>query len=155
MVGMLLAKNRKALFDHQLINKYVAGVVLKGYEVKAIKEKKVNFEGSYIIVQKNEAFIINLHIGEYSKQSQEVTAFESKRTRKLLLNKKEIQDIAVELDQKGRTAVPLALVLLGPHVKLELGVVKGKKEFEKKQTAKEKQIRKDLEKEAKNLHSWR
>lgn len=147
--GKLLSKNRKALFNHSIISRFGAGVVLKGYEVKAIREGKVDFEGSYVRVIKNEVYITNLKIGRYSKQSKEISPQDEKRDRKLLLNKNEIAEINRELSEKGKTAVPLALVLFNNKIKLELAVVKGKKEFEKKQTAKERQIRKDLEVERK------
>ncbi len=149
--GKLLAKNRKALFNHSVIDKYDAGVVLKGYEVKAIFEGKVDFEGSYVRVIKNEVYVTNLKIGRYSKQSKEITPQDEKRDRKLLLNKHEIAEINRDLFEKENTAVPLALVLSNNKIKLEFAVVKGKKEFEKKQTAKERQIRKDMEIEGKEL----
>ena len=147
--GKLLSKNRKAMFNHSIISRFDAGVVLKGYEVKAIREGKVDFEGSYVRVIKNEVYITNLKIGRYSKQSKEISPQDEKRDRKLLLNKNEIAEINRELSEKGKTAIPLALVLFNNKIKLELAVVKGKKEFEKKQTAKERQIRKDLEVERK------
>ena len=137
------------MFNHSIISRFDAGVVLKGYEVKAIREGKVDFEGSYVRVIKNEVYITNLKIGRYSKQSKEISPQDEKRDRKLLLNKNEIAEINRELSEKGKTAIPLALVLFNNKIKLELAVVKGKKEFEKKQTAKERQIRKDLEVERK------
>ncbi len=149
--GKLLAKNRKALFNHSIISRFDAGIVLKGYEVKAIREGKVDFEGSYVRVIKNEVYVTNLKIGRYSKQSKEVTSQDEKRDRKLLLNKNEIAEINRDLFEKGNTAVPLALVISNNKIKLEFAIVKGKKEFEKKQTAKEKQIRKDMEIERKEF----
>lgn len=147
---MLLSKNRKALFNYEIVEKYMAGVVLHGYEVKAIREGNVNFEGSYIKIDKNEVFLINLYIGKYSKQSKNKAETDPKRPRKLILNRREIYEIEKEISQKGKSAVPLALLLKNNMIKLEMAVVKGKKEFEKKQTAKEKQIQKDLAKEVKN-----
>jgi SsrA-binding protein len=151
--GKLLAKNRKALFNHTLLEKYTAGVVLKGYEVKAIREGKVDFEGSYIQVVGGEAFLINLYIGRYSRQSKDVSVSDEKRKRKLLLNKKEILDISRDVLEKGKTAVPLAFIIVNNKIKLEFAVVKGKKEFEKKQTAKDRQVMKDMEREAKELRT--
>lgn len=149
--GKLLAKNRKALFNHSIIDRYDAGIVLKGYEVKAIREGKVDFEGSYVRVIKGEVFLTNLKIGRYSKQSKEISPRDEKRDRKLLLNKNEIKEINRELSEKGKTAVPLALIMSNNKIKLELVVVKGKKEFEKKQTAKERQLKKDMEIEKKQF----
>jgi len=149
--GKLLAKNRKALFNHSIIDRYDAGIVLKGYEVKAIREGKVDFEGSYVRLIKGEVFLTNLKIGRYSKQSKEISPQDEKRDRKLLLNKNEIKEINRELSEKGKTAVPLALIMSNNKIKLELAVVKGKKEFEKKQTAKERQLKKDMEIEKKQF----
>ncbi len=149
--GKLLAKNRKALFNHSIIDRYDAGIVLKGYEVKAIREGKVDFEGSYVRLIKGEVFLTNLKIGRYSKQSKEISPRDEKRDRKLLLNKNEIKEINRELSEKGKTAVPLALIMSNNKIKLELAVVKGKKEFEKKQTAKERQLKKDMEIEKKQF----
>lgn len=149
--GKLLAKNRKALFNHSIINRYDAGIVLKGYEVKAIREGKVDFEGSYVRLVKGEVYLTNLKIGRYSKQSKEISSQDERRDRKLLLNKNEIKEINRELSEKGKTAVPLALVMSNNKIKLEFAVVKGKKEFEKKQTAKERQLKKDMEIERKQF----
>lgn len=149
--GKLLAKNRKALFNHSVISRFDAGVVLKGHEVKAIREGKVDFEGSYIKVVKDEVFVVNLKIGKYSKQSTQTNPLDEKRDKKLLLNKNEIAEINRDISEKGKTSVPLALVMSNNKIKLEIAVVKGKKEFEKKQTAKERQIRKDMKVEAKEL----
>ena len=146
---MLLAKNRKALFNFQIIDKYIAGIVLAGHEVKAVREGKVNFEGSHVEIKDNEPYVVNLHIGRYSKQSTTKKPYSEIRPRKLLLNKKEIEKIKREILEKGKTAVPLAVLLQHNIIKIELATVKGKKEFEKKQTTKEKQIKRDMEKEAK------
>jgi len=147
----LLAKNRKALFDYGIIDKYTAGIVLEGHEVKSIREGNVNFEGSYISMVENEPYVVNLYIGRYSKKSFDTKPFDPKRPRKLLLESKEINEISRALSEKGRTAVPLALVLSNNLIKLEIATVKGMKKYEKKQVAKEKQMEKDLQKEAKTL----
>jgi SsrA-binding protein len=151
---MLISKNRKALFDHELLEKFTAGMILRGYEVKAIKENKANFEGSYVQLIEGEPFVVNMYIGRYSKQSTEFNELDARRNKKLLLNKNEIDKIAREVSQKGKTAVPLALILDKGKIRLEFAIVRGQKEFEKKQVAKERQIQKDLAKETKELKSW-
>ncbi len=145
---MLLAKNRRALHDFSIIEKYTAGIELKGYEVKAIREGKVSFEGAFIELRGGDVWVNNLYIGPYSKQSQDISEYDEKAARRLLLNASEISQIARQLQEKGKTAVPLALILRNNLIKLELAVVKGKKEFEKKQVAKERQIKRDLDMEA-------
>ena len=143
--------NKKALFDHEVLKKYTAGIVLKGYEVKAVREGKVNFDGAYVHILSGEVFVINLYIGNYSKNGQALSELEARRTRKLLLNKTEIEKMRRDLQQKGHTAVPLSLITHNNLVKLELAVVKGRKEYAKKHLEKEKQMQKDLEHDAKNL----
>jgi len=147
---MLLVKNRKAFYNYEIVEKYVAGVVLKGYEVKAIREKKVNFEGAYIKISGEEAFVVNLHIGRYSKKSQKNEASEQDRDIKLLLNLQELEKIMKEVKQKGKTVIPIAFILRNNLVKLELAVVKGRKEYEKKQVAKTRQVEKDLQQQRKS-----
>jgi len=150
---MLLSKNRKALFNYEIIEKYITGIVLYGYEVKAIKEGNINFEGSYIKFENDGLYLINLYIGKYSKQSKIINhEFNPKRSRKLILNKKEIIEIQKELDQKGKTAIPLSVLIKNGKIKLEISTVKGKKDYEKKQVAKDKQIKKDLENQVKLMN---
>lgn len=151
---MLISKNRKALFDHEIVEKFTAGLILKGFEVKAIKENKASFEGSYVQIIDGEPYIVNLYIGRYSKQSRDFSELDARRNRKILLNKNEIDQLVKETSQKGKTAVPLALLLDKGKIKLEFAIVKGRKEFEKKVVAKERQVQKDLAKEAKELRSW-
>jgi len=140
---MLLAKNRRALFDFDVIEKFMAGIVLRGFEVKAIKEGKVNFEGAFIKIIGGEAFVVNMQIGRYSKQSQKEV--DQTRSRKLLLNKRELERLAVQLNQKGKTALPLALLLSHDLVKLEFAVAKGRKKYEKRAVQRERQIKRDVE----------
>jgi len=148
---MLLAKNRKALFNFEVIEKYTAGIILTGHEVKAIRERKVNFEGAFIKIKNQEVFLTGLHIGKYSKQSQKTEETEEKRPRKLLLNKKEIAEMSKQIQEKGKTIVPLAFVLSNNLVKLEIAVVRGRKKYEKKQVAKGRQTDRDLQLERKRL----
>jgi len=138
---MLLVKNRKALFDYEILEKYVAGIILKGYEVKALREGKANLEGSFIKFDKEGVFVTGMNIARYSKQSQE--SEDPSRDRKLLLNAKELEEIKRDIHEKGKTAVPLAVVLQNNMIKLEFATVKGKKKAGKKQAEKQRQIEKD------------
>lgn len=152
---MLLAKNKKAFHDFEVVDKYAAGIVLEGFEVKAIREGKVNFDGSFIQINKGIPVVLNLHIGRYTYQSQKDENTDSRRTRRLLLNKSELQKIQRQLVEKGKTAVPLALILSKNMIKLELAVVKGRKNYDKKDLEKRKQQEKDLEVAKKTLGmSW-
>lgn len=148
---MLLAKNRKALYNYEIIEKFMGGLLLKGYEVKAVREGKVNMEGSFIKFEDGELVVTNMHIGKYSKQSQNYVDEDSRLPKKILVTKPELAKISKALQEKGKTAVPLALVLRNNLIKLEFAVVKGKKKEEKKQVAKERQIKRDLDIQVKNL----
>lgn len=148
---MLLARNKRATFEYEVLDKYTAGLVLWGYEVKSVREGNVNFEGSMVTVMGGEAYVVNLHIGRYSHQSQQFNEKEARRTRKLLLTKKEVLKLAQAISLKGRFAVPLALLLQQNMVKLELGVVRSKKLYEKKQVLVERQIERDLDRARKTL----
>lgn len=147
----VIAKNRKAFHNFTVIETYIAGIVLKGYEVKAIREGKASFEGSYIDKDDRHLSVINLYIGRYSKQSKNFVEEDAKRSRKLLLTQKEEADILRDISEKGKTAVPVALLLKNGLVKLEIAVVKGKKEFEKKVVAKDRQVQRDLARESKEI----
>jgi len=142
---MLLVKNKKATFEYEILDKYIAGLMLYGHEVKSVREGNVNFEGSLVAVMQGEAFVVNLHIGRYSHQSQKYNEKEARRTRKLLLNKKEVLKLAQAISLKGRFAVPLSLILQRNLVKLEFGVVRSKKKYEKKRILVERQIERDLD----------
>jgi SsrA-binding protein len=148
---MLIAKNRKAFYEHEILDKFIAGISLQGYEVKALREGKVNMDGSYVQILGGNPVVVNMHIGPYSKQSQKVGELETRKTRKLLLNKNEIEKISRELSQKGKTAIPLALILSHNMIKLELGIAKGRRKEEKKHLEKERQIQKDLQQVTKEI----
>lgn len=129
--------NKRARFDYEVIEKIEAGVVLTGSEVKAIRAKKVDFQGSYARLIGGEMFLINLHIG--------VDADEPRRSRKLLLNKKELLSIELKLKAQKLTAVPLSLYTRGPKIKCELGLVRGKRKHEKRARLKKRDIERDIE----------
>jgi SsrA-binding protein len=148
---MVLAKNKKATFDYDILANYTAGLVLWGYEVKSVREGNVNFEGSLVTVMGGEPCVVNLHIGRYSHQSQQYNDKEARRTRKLLLAKREVLKLAQAISLKGHFAVPLALILQHNLVKLEFGVVRTKKQHEKKQVLVERQIARDLDRVRKAL----
>ena len=138
---MELISNHKAFYNYEILERYIAGIILKGYEVKALREKKANLEGSFIKFEKDGIFVTGMHIGKYSKQSQD--SDDPDRPRKLLLSGIEMERIQREIHEKGKTAVPLAVILQKNMIKLEFAVVKGKKKAGKKQVEKERQIEKD------------
>jgi SsrA-binding protein len=134
----ILFRNKKALARFEVLDKLEAGIILKGYEVKAIREGKVNLIGSFITFIHNKPVVTGLYIGRYSKYGRD--DYDPERTRALLLTKKEIDFIAGRLDQKGYTAVPLSVYISKNRVKLELGIVKGKKLHDRREELKKREF---------------
>jgi SsrA-binding protein len=130
----LIASNKKAYHDYFVLSKQEAGVVLTGTEVKSLREGKVNLKDSYVIVKGHEAFLLGTHISPYSHGNRE--NHDPERTRKLLLHRREIARLAEEIVQRGLTIVPLRLYFRKGKVKVEIGVVRGKKLFDKRETEK-------------------
>lgn len=151
---MVILTNKKAYFEYQILDKYTCGIKLNGYEAKALREGKGRLEGSYVNKIEGKLQVINFYIGRYSKISQQIEDAELSRTRILLLNKKEISKIVSEISQKGKSCVPLNLRMEHGLFKLEIAIVKGKKEYERKEVVKERQQKRDLEKEKKQLGTW-
>ena len=143
----VIANNRKAHHDYFINDKYECGIVLTGTEIKSIRLGRVNLKESYVQIKNNEVFIIGLHIAIY-EQGNHVNHDET-RTRKLLLHRHEIRKIDKEVSQKGMTLVPLRLYIKNGKAKVEIGVAKGKKLYDKRETEKERDIQRDLQKEYK------
>ena len=130
--------NRKAKFDYFTYETYEAGIVLTGTEIKSVRNGKANIKDSYAIIRDDEAYLLNAHISLYKEGSS--FNHEEQRTRKLLLNKKEILKIKNKLDIEGYTLIPLKMYFKGEKLKVLLGVCKGKKNYDKKQSLKERDI---------------
>ena len=135
--------NRKARYDYEISDTYEVGIVLTGNEIKSVRKGSVNLKDSYIIIKKNEAYILNMHITNYDKA---VFKEEETRTRKLLLHKDEIIKINDKISIKGFTLVPLRLYFKNGKAKLEIGVAKGKHTYDKKESIKERDIERDTDK---------
>ena len=130
--------NRKAKFDCFTYETYEAGIVLTGTEIKSVRNGKANIKDSYAIIRDDEAYLLNAHISLYKEGSS--FNHEEQRTRKLLLHKKEILKIKNKLDIEGYTLIPLKMYFKGEKLKVLLGVCKGKKNYDKKQSLKERDI---------------
>lgn len=144
----LLSKNKKAYFDYEILESFEAGIHLKGYEVKSIKNKHVSFEGSYISILNNEVFIKELNIGRY--QYATFKEYEPKRIRKLLLNKKEIEKMQKMLNEKGTTIIPLEVYLKKNLIKLKIGIGRGKRNIDKRQSIKNRQLDREISRKLKH-----
>jgi SsrA-binding protein len=134
----LVAKNKKAFHDYFIIEKLEAGIVLNGTEVKAIREGRLNLKDSYAYIKDGEAFLLNCHISPYShgnRQNHDPT-----RTRKLLLHRKEIRKLIGKTREKGLTLVPLRVYLRRGRVKVELGLARGKRLYDKRETKRLKEM---------------
>ena len=136
-------KNRQAYFEYFIDDKYVAGVVLTGTEVKSLREGKANFNDSYCIFNKKELWIRSFHISEYSHGT--VNNHDPIRERKLLLNKRELKKLEAKIKEKGYTIVPLRLFFNEKNLaKLEIGLGKGKKLHDKRETIKQRNTEREL-----------
>jgi len=126
----VIAKNKKAYYDYQVIEKIEVGIVLTGSEVKALREGKGNLKDSYARIKNNQIWIIGMNIGTYTHTG--IPGHNPERQRKLLLHKDEIKRIYRKVTEKGVTLVPLKLYFKKGIVKIELGVVTGKREYDKR-----------------------
>ncbi|MCL2556008.1 MAG: SsrA-binding protein SmpB [Firmicutes bacterium] len=142
----IIEKNKKAFFDYEIEEKYEAGIVLKGWEVKSIKAGDVSLKESFCFVFGGEVFLKNAHIAPY-KMGVAFEKQDSRQDRKLLLNKREINKLIGKIKEKGLTVVPLMIYLKNGRIKMEIALAKGKKLFDKKQSIKEKDIKRDQERE--------
>ncbi len=140
----LISSNKKAYFDYTLFDKFEAGVSLLGTEIKSIRKNGANLKDSYIKITDNlEAILINCHISHYEFGN--INNHEPLRDRKLLLNKKEILKILNKIKQEKYTVVPTKMYFSGRWVKLEIALAKGKKLYDKRETIKKKDIKRDME----------
>lgn len=137
-------KNRKASYEYSFLDKYVAGMQLRGTEIKSIREGKAQLQEAYCFFKNGELYIKQMHIAQFTEAS--YNNHETDRERKLLLNKKELAKIESKLEEKGLAVVPTRLFINDRgFAKLEIALAKGKKLFDKRDSIKEKDIKRDLE----------
>ncbi len=137
-------KNRKAEFEYFLLTRYNAGLVLTGTEIKSIRAGKASFTDAYCSFVNNELWLHNLHISEYIAGS--YNNHEPKRDRKLLLTKRELRKLLAKLNEKGTTIIPILLYINeNGYAKLEIALAKGKKMYDKRESIKEKDTRRAIE----------
>lgn len=128
------SKNKKAFHDYIVIDTFEAGIVLNGDEVKAIKHSQANLKGAFVDIHNNEAYINEMHISRYDHSCN--FAYEPTRKRKIILHRKEIEKIEKALNEKGVTAIPLELYAKKGLIKVSIGICKGKKLFDKRESLK-------------------
>ena len=140
----IVTDNRKASYDYFLEDRYEAGLVLQGTEIKSLRKGSCNIKDSYVIIRNGEAFVINMNIAKYEQGN--IFNHEPMRTRKLLLNKKEILRLIGLTKEKGYTLIPTKVYLKRGRAKLEFAIAKGKKNYDKREVEK----KNSMLKEAKN-----
>ena len=140
--------NREAKFNYFILEEIECGIVLTGTEIKAIRTGKVNLKDSYAVIRRNEVYLLNTHISEYKEGN--IFNHDPRRSRKLLLHKKEILKLNDKVEREGLTLIPLKLYFKKNKVKILLGLCKGKKVFDKRETIK----KRDLEMEARKSNKY-
>ncbi|NCO66940.1 MAG: SsrA-binding protein [Nitrospirae bacterium CG_4_10_14_0_8_um_filter_41_23] len=139
----VVCQNRKAYHDYHIDEAIESGIALLGTEVKSLREGKANLKDSYVIIKGGEVFLLNCHISPYSHGN--IMNHDPLRTRKLLLHKKEISRLAGKVIAKGYTLIPLKLYFKDSFAKVEIGLAKGKKLFEKREKIKEREAKRTIE----------
>ena len=133
---MTIAQNKKAFFDYFIEEKYEAGVVLEGWEVKAIRDNRTNLKEAYVVIMRGELYLIGCHVTPLGSASTHVRP-DAIRTRKLLLHREEIDKLVGKVERAGYTLVPLDMHFTRGRIKVQIGLAKGKKQHDKRDTEKE------------------
>ena len=142
----IFSENKKALFDYNILESFEAGIVLFGQEVKSIKTGHINLAGSYVVFQQGEPFLMGVKIPPYQPKNVGAS-YNQERERKLLLNKKEIDYLSGKSSQKGFSLIPLKIYEKNGRIKLEFGLAKGKKKYDKKEKIKKRDIEREINRE--------
>ncbi|MFA6038612.1 MAG: SsrA-binding protein SmpB [Legionellales bacterium] len=133
---MSIAQNKKAFFDYFIEEKYEAGIVLEGWEVKAIRDNRINIKEAYVVIMRGEVYLIGCHVTPLGAASTHIRP-DAIRTRKLLLHNEEIAKLIGKVERSGYTLVPLDMHFTRGRVKVQIGLAKGKKQHDKRDTEKE------------------
>ncbi len=144
----IIAQNKKAYHDYFIEEVYEAGLQLRGSEIKSIRLGKVNLGDSYVTFKNSEAYVLNMHIAKYDYSN--IFNHDETRTRKLLLHKNEIIKLFSQTKLKGLSVIPLKVYLKDGLCKMEIGLARGKKDYDKRQTLKEKDMKKRIDKQLKD-----
>ncbi|NLL46460.1 MAG: SsrA-binding protein SmpB [Clostridiales bacterium] len=147
----VVAKNKKAYHDYFVQEKYEAGIELTGTEVKSVRQGTINLKDSYCTIKNGEIFVQNLHISPYEKGN--IFNKDPLRPKRLLMHKREIMKLYGQIKQEGLTLIPLTVYFKGPLVKLELGLCKGKKMHDKRESTARKEIEREMDRKMKEKNS--
>ena len=146
----IVSDNRKASFLYEILEKYEAGIALYGPEIKSVKTGKVNISDGYVIIKNEEALLLNVHISPYTQANRENK--DPLRTRSLLLHKHEILRLLGKVKEKNLTIIPLKMYLTHGKAKIEIGLAKGKKLYDKREDLKKKDQTREIERALKSHH---
>lgn len=141
---MTIADNRKAFHDYFIEDRYEAGIVLEGWEVKAIRDSRVQIKEAYVTIRNNELYLFGAHISALPTASTHIHP-EAVRTRKLLLHRQEVDKLIGKVERAGYTLVPLNLHFKGGRIKCEIGLAKGKKQHDKRATEKDRDANREVQ----------
>lgn len=144
----VVCQNRKAYHDYHIEETLEAGIALLGTEVKSLREGKANLKDSYVMIKKGEVFLLNCHISPYTHGN--IMNHDPVRTRKLLMHRKEVERLGGKVATKGYTLIPLKIYFKDSFAKVEIGIARGKRLFEKRETIKEREARREIERAMKN-----
>jgi SsrA-binding protein len=139
----ILARNRKAFHDYNILQKFEAGLVLEGSEVKSLRAGLVSLKESYATVRGEEVFLVNMHITPYEKAT--IRPPDPMRDRKLLLNRRELKKIIIKVEERGMTLIPLSLYLKNQWVKVEIALAQGKRQYDKRIDKDNRMAKRELE----------
>lgn len=146
---MSLIEHKKARLNYEILEEYEAGLELEGPEVKSLRQKDGKLEGAHVIVRNGEAYLVGAHIPPY-QPSNAPKDYDPDRTRRLLLTKKELAALSTYEGQKGLTIVPLRVYNKGKHLKLAIGVARGRKNYDKRAVLKERDTKREIDRSLKN-----
>lgn len=144
----VFAENKKAYFNYEILEKFEAGIVLIGQEVKSIKSGRINLAGSYVVLRSGEFLLVGCKIPAYQPKNAPPD-YDEERSRKLLLKKSEISYLAGKTNQKGLTFIPLKVYTKAARIKMEFGLARGKKQFDKRETIKKRELQREIDRELK------
>lgn len=143
--------NRKARHDYEILESFEAGIALKGTEVKSLRKGNANLQDGYAVIKNGEVWLLGMHISPYEQGS--INNHDPRRTRKLLLQKKEIRKLLSKVPEKGLTLIPLSVYFKGPYAKVELAVCRGKKTYDKREAIAKRDAQRDISKRLKRSYS--
>ncbi|CAI3519287.1 SsrA-binding protein SmpB [Enterococcus cecorum] len=147
--GKLIAQNKKARHDYHILETFEAGMVLQGTEIKSIRNSRINLKDGFVRVRNGEVFLVNVHISPYEQGN--IFNHDPLRTRKLLLHKRQIRQLEAESKNVGITIVPLKVYIKDGYAKVLIGLAKGKKEYDKRESIKQKDQERQIRRIVKNI----